>query len=1191
PRATPTPSPTRFRGLPVLASESQLMTETHASSPSSPRDETSLQAPHASGSIDEVLRHLWPVEYSEAATFYARNLPQAYRHTTSAARIATDLMRVERLDAGGVDAYLSPADSGGECRLAVLVATTPMSLSKMLPILHSLGVEVVDQFPHRIMRRDGMVTWLYDFGVVSPAMSNAAAGARQGEPGFDDVAARVRDTVLAVWAGDAEPDGFNALVLRAGLSWQQANVLRVYARYLQQVSFPHGLTRVASVLGEYPAAARTFVELFAARFDPATHAAEAERLHIATLRTMVEAAVTLEADRVIRALLDLMIATVRTNYYRPLTERSPRSSAFAIKISCSQLDFVAEPRPMYEVFVSSPLVEGVHLRFGRVARGGLRWSDRADDFRTEILGLVKAQAVKNAVIVPVGAKGGFVVRRPPEQTGDVQADRLAVQAVGVQCYRAFISALLDITDNVDADGAIIGPEGVVPHDIDDPYLVVAADKGTAALSDEANALAERYGYWLGDAFASGGSVGYDHKAMGITAKGAWESVKRHFGERGLDVAVDPFSVVGIGDMSGDVFGNGMLLSSQIRLVAAFDHRHIFLDPTPDADRAFDERLRLFELPRSSWTDYNTALISAGGGVYPRTAKSIPLSNPVRRVLGIEAGVSHMTPHELISAILRAPVDLLWNGGIGTYIKASDETHLEVGDKGNDALRVDACDVRAKVIGEGGNLGVSARGRIEFAKCGGGINTDALDNSAGVDCSDNEVNIKILLDSLIRSGRLHSGDRDALLKSMTTEVEQLVLDHNIAHNAVLGRCRGRAADNILIHGRQLHSLATSHALNRTLEVLPDDAEVTRRAQQGLGLTSPELATLMAHTKLTLKTDLLASELPDSDVFIDRLAAYFPAQLRERYPEAICNHRLRREIVATILTNEVVDVGGLSYVFRLVEDTGCDSTDAVRAFTVASAIFGIPALMNSIARTAPSTHSADLMLAEVRLLLDRAARWLLSHRPQPLAITAEINRFDSVAKSLVPMVPGWLSGPDAAMVDTRVEELTRLGVATRQAHTISSLLYGFYLLDIVEIADVEHRDATEVAQLYYALSAHLGIDHILTAISALDDADRWDALAKSTLREDIYDAMRSMGRDTVALTSPGKSVTEMIEDWEQANASRLSRARAMLIEIVDRGVYDVKTLAVATRQLRTMVSKVAIDTAALSINPQIAVQSTP
>lgn len=1144
------------------------MTETRTGLHLRSHDDAPLTARQQLG---DALRNLWPEEDPEAPEFYVRHLPESYRHTTSAARIAADLLRVERLAAGDVDAHLyRPTDGTTECRLVVHVASSPVSLSTMLPILHSLGIEVVDQHPHRIERRDGMTTWLYDFGVLVPTAIDSAPETGEPDLEFDDLAVGVRDTVLAVWRSDAELDTFNALVPRAGLTWRQASLLRTYAGYLQQVSFPHGMRRIASVLGEHPAAARSLVSLFATRFDPATVSAPASDHHVAQLRAMIDSAITLEADRVLRALLDLILATVRTNYYRQATKESPRSPALAFKIASNELPFVAEPRPMFEVYVSSPEMEGVHMRFGHVARGGLRWSDRSDDFRTEILGLVKAQAIKNAVIVPVGAKGGFVVRQPPVPTGEDHTDRQSTRAAGVQGYRAFVSALLDITDNVTTDGHVIGPHGVIRHDGDDPYLVVAADKGTATLSDEANAIAEQYGFWLGDAFASGGSAGYDHKAMGITARGAWESVKRHFIERGVDIATDPFTVVGIGDMSGDVFGNGMLLSPQIKLVAAFDHRHIFLDPTPNAARSFNERQRLYELPQSSWADYDADLISTGGGIHSRTEKSIILSNQVRQALALDPEVRYVTPDQLISAILRAPVDLLWNGGVGTYVKASDETHLDVGDKSNDGVRVDACDVRAKIIGEGGNLGVSARGRIEFALRGGGVNTDALDNSAGVDCSDHEVNIKVLLASLIQTGLLDQRDRDALLRSMTGEVERLVLSHNVSHNALLGSCRASASDRVLIHGRQLRALEASHGLNRALEHLPDDIEIRRRSQQGLGLTSPELATLLAHTKLALKSDLLASDLPDSDVFIERLTRYFPKQLQHQYSDAISNHRLRREIVATILTNEVIDVGGLSYVFRLTEDTGCDSIDAVRAYIVTSAVFGLPALMATIASTAPTTQAAEVMVLEVRRLLDRAARWLLSHRPQPLAIAAQIARFGPAAELLTPNVPQWLTGPDAAMVETDTARLTALGVTPRLARTVGSLLYCFYVLDIVEIADLEQREPPEIAQLYYTLSAHLGIDHLLTAISALEDADRWDGLAKSTLREDVYDAMRSLCRDAVSWASTGEPVAKMITEWERANRSRLARARALLIEIVDRGVYDVKTLSVATRQLRTMVS---------------------
>jgi glutamate dehydrogenase len=1137
-------------------------------------------------SFAEALVGVWPSKPNgdavDLVNHYAATLSETYKHDVAPARIADDLHRVQGLADQGIDAHLyRPGERGEQCRLVVHVATTPVSLSTMLPILHSLGVHVVDQFPHRIVRRDGVDTWLYDFGVAAPALTRLSdADAADVGAGFAAAAERIRQTIIAVWDGRAESDPFNALVLHADLTWQQANILRVYGRYLQQVAFPHGLERIASVLRDNACAARGLAELFAARLNP--HAAtQADDRHIEALRSMIDDAVSLEADRVLRALLDLVLATVRTNLYRQPTLGAPCSPAVAVKLQTGQLTFVPHPRPPFEVFVSSPRFEGVHLRFGHVARGGLRWSDRTDDFRTEILGLVKAQAVKNAVIIPVGAKGGFVVRTAIEPTGESSTDRQARHELGVDAYRSFIGALLDITDNVDTDGTVIAPAGVLRRDGDDPYFVVAADKGTATFSDLANAVSAEYGYWLGDAFASGGSIGYDHKAMGITAKGAWEAVKRHFGERGLNTATDTFTAVGIGDMSGDVFGNGMLLSPQLRLIAAFDHRHIFLDPDPGSTLALRERQRLFGLERSSWADYDSASISTGGGVYPRTAKSITLTDEVRRALGIDAGIDRMAPHDLIAAILRAPVDLLWNGGIGTYIKASSETHLDVGDKTNDAVRVDASDVRAAVIGEGGNLGVTARGRIEYAQRGGSINTDALDNSAGVDCSDHEVNIKILLAGLVSNETLCGAERDTLLRSMTGDIEAQVLANNIAQNAVLGSSRATAAERILIHGRQLRALESTHGLNRALEVLPDDAEIRRRAQAGQGMTSPELATLMAHTKLALKSELLASDLPDSEVFTARLRQYFPEQLQLRYPDAIGNHRLRREIVSTILTNEVVDVGGLTYVFRLAEDTGCDSTDAVRAFVAASAIFDVPALMAAIAATSPCAGAGDRMIAEVRRLLDRAGRWLLSHRPQPLAVGAQIARFGAAVAQLVPAVPTWLAGPDAAMVVERSAELVALGIDPSQARNISSLLDCFCALDIIEISDVENRAIDDVAPLYYALSAHLGIDHLLTAISALDDADRWDALAKLTLREDVYDAMRSLCRDVLTWTTSGESVQQMIGEWELANRSRLARARNMLAEVVQRNVYDVKTLTVATRQIRTMVGK-PVDAAAASVS---------
>jgi len=840
-----------------------------------------------------------------------------------------------------------------------------------------------------------------------------------------------------------------------------------------------------------------------------------------------------------------------------------------------------------ETFVHSNRVEGVHLRFGAIARGGLRWSDRLQDYRTEILGLVKAQAVKNAVIVPVGAKGGFVVKRPPAPTGDAAADRDAARAEGVACYRMFVSALLDLVDDRAghaANSEVRTPPGVVRYDGDDPYLVVAADKGTATFSDIANAVAADYGFWLGDAFASGGSVGYDHKAMAITARGAWESVRRHFRELGRDVATDEITVVGVGDMSGDVFGNGMLLSEHLKIVAAFDHRHVFLDPDPVPATSFAERQRLFELPRSSWADYDESLISEGGGVFPRTMKSIPVSPRAAEVLDIEPG--DVDPPTLVRAVLRAPADLLWNGGIGTYVKASTETHADVGDKGNDAVRVDGDELRVSVVGEGGNLGLTQLGRIEYARAGGKVNTDAIDNSAGVDCSDHEVNIKILLDSLVERGELAPADRDEQIAATTEDVAALVLADNVSQNEVLGVSRAHAIGMLHVHRDLVADLESRGRLDRELDVLPSEEEFEARWNNDEGLTSPELCTLMAHVKLDLTDALAASELPDLEVFARRLPAYFPSVLAERYPDTVAAHPLRRQIVTTMLANTVVDGGGLTYVHRLVQEVAATPSDAVRAYHVATSVFGLDELAADLAagEHVLPTYIADRITLAARRQLDRAARWFLTQRPQPLAVGAEIQRFVPWIAKLAPRVPDFLRGGEADGLFHRTQDFVLAGTPVDLARRALGGLYAFGLLDVVEITEIaEHEqggvhasdgevtddEVVAVAELYYALSEHLGLDTLLTAVAGLDRSDRWNALARLSLRDELYASLRAITLDVLADTGPEESVDEKIEHWEQANASRLVRARTALAEIAKERRDDLATVSVAARQLRSMV----------------------
>ncbi|BBX62516.1 NAD-specific glutamate dehydrogenase [Mycobacterium saskatchewanense] len=1100
------------------------------------------------------------------AEHYAAAFSEVYKQAVTPGEAIDHIAIIKRLQDDSVKLVFSDRAEEGAAQLTWFLGGRAASLSQLLPMLQSMGVVVLEERPFTVTRADGLSVWIYQFKIQPHPTIPAASTAEERE----STAQRFADAVTAIWQGRVEVDRFNELVMRARLTWQQVVLLRAYAKYLRQAGFPYSQSYIESVLNEHPRTARSLVTLFEALFDPERSSTSRDAQAAATAVAQdIDALVSLDTDRILRAFASLVQATLRTNYFVTREGSARRRNVLALKLDAQLVDELPLPRPKYEIFVYSPRVEGVHLRFGPVARGGLRWSDRRDDFRTEILGLVKAQAVKNAVIVPVGAKGGFVVKRPPLATGDQAADRDATRAEGVACYQLFISGLLDVTDNVDhGTGKVSPPPGVVRRDGDDAYLVVAADKGTATFSDIANDVAKSYGFWLGDAFASGGSVGYDHKAMGITAKGAWEAVKRHFREMGVDTQTEDFTVVGIGDMSGDVFGNGMLLSEHIRLIAAFDHRHIFLDPNPDAAASWAERRRMFDLPRSSWDDYDKSLISEGGGVYSREHKAIPVSPQVRDALGIDDDVSDMSPPNLIKAILQAPVDLLFNGGIGTYIKAESESDADVGDRANDPVRVNAHQVRAKVIGEGGNLGVTALGRVEFDLSGGRINTDAMDNSAGVDCSDHEVNIKILIDSLVTAGKVRADERKALLESMTDEVSTLVLTDNEEQNDLIGTSRANAASLLPVHARLIQNLVDERGLNRELEALPTEKEIHRRSEAGIGLTSPELSTLMAHVKLGLKEEMLGTELPEQDVFASRIPLYFPTPLRERFTPEIRNHQLRREIVTTMLINDLVDTAGISYAFRITEDVGVKSVDAVRTYVATDAIFGVGDIWRRIRAANLPVAVSDRLTLDTRRLIDRAGRWLLNYRPQPLAVGAEINRFAAKVGDLTPRMSQWLRGDDKAIVEKEAAEFASQGAPEDLAYTIAAGLYRFSLLDIIDVGDITEIDAAEVADTYFALMDRLGTDSLLTAVSELPRNDRWHSLARLAIRDDIYASLRSLCFDVLAVGEPDESGEQKIAEWEHISASRVERARRTLLEIQESGEKDLATLSVAARQIRRM-----------------------
>ncbi|RPA58342.1 NAD-glutamate dehydrogenase [Gordonia oryzae] len=1117
-------------------------------------------------------------------------LPADYKDRRVPADAVGDLAHVAGLEPGHL-AVTFAKHSGALSRtdrdpwdFTLYLCDESATLTDVLPVLHSLGLDVIDEHPYALRGIGDTNCHVYEFAVV------LTAGIDVDVDHADDLPERFTEAFAQIWRQHAQIDAYNELIIRCGLDWRAAAMLRAYGRYLKQCGFSYSTSHVASTLGRYREVTRGLVALFETSFDPAVADASRRADVLEQLRSDVGAVLSLDADRIVSAFLAVIAATDRTNFYvlgapgnssdstdSDSTDSDSTNSddehrpVMSFKLRPRDIPQTPEPRPLHEIFVYSPRVEGVHLRFGAVARGGLRWSDRREDFRTEILGLVKAQAVKNAVIVPVGAKGGFVLTRPPAPTGDAAADREALRAEGIDCYRMFISGLLDVTDNIDrATGEVIAARSVVRRDGDDPYLVVAADKGTAAFSDIANDVAERYGFWLGDAFASGGSAGYDHKAMGITARGAWESVKRHFREMGIDTQTKDFTVVGIGDMSGDVFGNGMLLSEHIRLVAAFDHRHIFVDPTPDAASSYAERARMFALPRSSWADYDERMISPGGGVWSRERKSIPIGPEMRTALGLSGDVIALSPPELIRAVLLAPVDLLWNGGIGTYIRASTESDADVADKANDAIRVAGDELRCKVIGEGGNLGVTERGRIEFDLAGGRVNTDAMDNSAGVDCSDHEVNIKILLDAAVSSGGLSPDDRNPLLESMTDEVARLVLADNISQNSELGFGRAYSRERVDVHVRLLAALA-ARGVNLTLEALPSPAALRKRFDSDThrGLTSPELATLMAHVKLVAKDDLLAGDLPDNDVLDHRLIRYFPMPLQDRFAAEIHDHRLRREIVTTVLVNDVIDRAGITHLFRLGEATGATTEELVRAFVVAEQVFGMADLLDRIQSASASIDAVDEMMLYARRLLFRVSRWLLAFRPQPLPMAADITRYRERVADLTARLDGWFGPASARDVDARVRRYHSLGVAAELAHDVAVSLHRFCLLDIIDAAEIADRDPGEVGELYFGVMEHFGLEELLTAVSNLDYGDRWHALARLALRDDMHGALRALTLTILESSEPDEPCAEKISEWESAHSSRLARVRSMLAEIEAAGNIDLATLSVAARQLRSVI----------------------
>jgi glutamate dehydrogenase len=1051
-------------------------------------------------------------------------------------------------------------------RLTIYRTQAPLTLTDVLPRLQHMGVDVVDEHPYEFAANGGKSPfWIYDFG-----LRRSSPGGAPGRPAASLEAVRplLEGALDALWRGRTEDDDFNALVLDAALTWRQVVILRGYARYLRQAGTSFSQNYIARVLRSNVTVTRLLVTLFESRFDPDRKPGQAERSEAIAeeISGELDEVASLDQDRILRAVWALIRATLRTNYFQEEAEPGAGLPYFAVKLDPAEVPDLPAPRPRFELFVYSPRFEGVHLRFAHVARGGLRWSERPEDFRTEVLGLAKAQEVKNSVIVPSGAKGGFVCKQLP-----ASGDRDAVGAEVLTCYKMFISAMLDITDNLSA-GKVVPPPRVARHDGDDPYLVVAADKGTATFSDTANEIATGYGFWLGDAFASGGSDGYDHKKMGITARGAWESVKFGFQTLGLDTAAQDFTAVGVGDMSGDVFGNGMLRSEHIRLIAAFDHRHVFIDPDPDPAASFAERARLFALPRSSWADYDPALISAGGGVWPRTAKSVRLTPQAAAVLGLDSDAASLTPDQLVSAILAAPVDLLWNGGIGTYVKASNQSHADVGDRSNDSVRIDATALRARVVGEGGNLGLTQEARIEYALAGGLVNTDFIDNSAGVDTSDHEVNMKIVLAAAMETGGLSAADRSRLLHEMTDEVAALVLAHNYQQNRALALARAQAPSMLHVHARYIRKLERDRRVHRRLDVLPGDRELAERRSAGAGLTVPEFSVLLAHTKIATAQDVLASDVPDDPYLRQVLTSYFPAPMRERFADLMPPHRLHREIITTVVVNDMIDRSGITSLFRQSEETGASVPDLTRAWLVARDVLQMPdfwAQVEALDGQVDTTVQIQMLL-EGRKLTERAVRWLVANRRPPFRIQPTVDFFADGMAAVAASVPKRLAGRDVTGFEERRSVLTAKGVPADLADRVSAMVPGYSAFDIVQVATSAKRPVEEAAEVYFDLSDRLQIGRLRDRITALPRDDRWSTMARGALRDDLYAAHAALAKDVLMVTGSGSTPEQRLLAWARRNESAVIRAGQTLTEIWESDVFTVAMLSVAVRAIRTLVS---------------------
>ena len=1090
---------------------------------------------------------------------WGKRFPLSYQEEITPENALHDMRALEKLrEPGSLELTLYRPHDGAEgvLRLKVFCREQPIIVSDILPLLENMGLKIIAERPYDIQLGDASVYWIHDFDML-------VRGGVAPDPA--EIGGRFREAFLALWAGEAENDGINSLLLTAGLNSRQIRLIRAYAKYLLQTGMPFGERYIEQVIAARPGVARRLVDFFEARFDPSATGEERDergREAGTALDGSLDELSGQDEDRILRAMAAAMRATLRTNHYR--TDSRGRIRHFlSFKLDPERVPELPLPRPMFEIFVYAPHVEGVHLRGGRVARGGLRWSDRRADFRTEVLGLMKAQMVKNTVIVPVGAKGGFIAKA----LGDTK-DRDAILTEVKRCYRDFVRGLLDITDNLKGD-RVIAPEQVVRYDEDDPYLVVAADKGTATFSDLANEIAADYGFWLGDAFASGGSVGYDHKKLGITAKGAWESVKRLFGEMGIDPENENISAIGIGDMSGDVFGNGMLLSESMRLIAAFNHQHIFIDPSPDPRESYEERRRLFELPRSTWADYDRGKISRGGGIFERSAKSVRLSKEAQEALAIEA--ANLTPQELVRAILKAPVDLFWNGGIGTYVKAKRESHADVGDRANDAVRINGSELRCKVVGEGGNLGFTQLGRIEFALAGGRITTDFIDNSAGVDCSDHEVNIKILLNLARRRRRLREPERRELLVAMTDEVERLVLRDNYLQSLALSVAESQSQGRLNEHAHLIRMLERQGLLNRQLEFLPGDDEIAERRASGRALTRPELAVLLAYSKIAVYNALDERPLTEDPYLRRELADYFPSLLRENFSRLMPSHRLQGEIIATAITNSMINRMGPNFPFRIQEETGASMNSVARAYTIAREALEMLSLwrgLEALGAHLPGQLQSTIIVATSHLVR-HMTRWVLEHGYSEAGINDAVAALGTPTRELRERLPAVLPDSLAGRYVEMQSQYVDLGLEEDLAGRIAAIPALFAAFDVAEVARTTELTVAEAGRAYFRLGAELELDWLREQIENLRADDHWKALARATLREGLYAQQRRLAIEVLRIAAgQGGAADDRVSAWLEREREAIQRFRATLGEIRATGQVEFSSMSVALQESHTL-----------------------